>query len=336
MLLEFVQSILINAFGIGVFRDITSGVKYKSFISAIAMKHGWLNIDKPYGVSSGSVVGKLKKMLQCKVGHAGTLDPLATGVLPIAFGEATKTTNYATDTLKSYEVTIQWGEQRDTDDKEGKIIRTSALRPTEHSIKEALQQYVGVIQQIPSTFSAIKVGGMRAYSLSRMGKEVALAPRSVCITEIELLSVDSSSNTADLRITCGKGVYVRAVARDLGITLGCYGYVARLRRTMVGPFTEANIVTLQELETLVGENKLEEAVFPLSIVMSGLPHIEIDVETAKVVKNGRNIRLVDAALNGLYIVENCDMCYLSQAGGVPVAICEVVDGTAKPVRVFNV
>ncbi|MDB1135666.1 tRNA pseudouridine(55) synthase TruB [Candidatus Anaplasma sp. TIGMIC] len=300
------------------------------------MKFGWLNIDKPCGMSSGKVVHKVKKMLGVKAGHAGTLDPLATGVLPIAFGEATKTTMYATDTVKVYEVTVKWGEQRDTDDAEGEVVCSSSVRPDEQSIRDAIQGYIGVVQQVPATFSAIRVGGTRAYSLSRKGKDIELAPRSVCILSIEFVSMDRERGTADFVVTCKKGVYIRALARDLGITLGCLGYVLKLRRTRVGPFTEHGALTLQRLEELSAEGRVSEAVLPINIFMDGITNIEVDESVGNSIRNGRSIRLRDIASNGLCVEENYDMCYLSQAGGVPVAVCAVVDGTARPVRVFNV
>ena len=297
---------------------------------------GWLNIDKPYNMSSGKVVCIIKRILKCKVGHAGTLDPLATGVLPIALGEATKTSMYAVDTVKSYKTTIQWGEQRDTDDAEGKVIAVSDVKPSEESIRASLAKYVGTIRQIPALYSAVKVGGKKAYELARQGKNVELVPRSVSVLGIELVSVDPKKNTADLLVTCKKGVYIRSLARDLGTTLRCFGYVASLRRVRVGPFTEDNSITLRDFEAFVEDNRLHDISYPLDAVMQGIARFEVDENTAKLLKNGQSIRLKDVSLNGLCIAENYDMCYLSQVGGGPVAVCKVVNGTASPVRVFNV
>ncbi|MFV9838903.1 MAG: tRNA pseudouridine(55) synthase TruB [Aaplasma endosymbiont of Hyalomma asiaticum] len=300
------------------------------------MKYGWLNIDKPYNMSSGKVVGIIKKMLKCKVGHAGTLDPLATGVLPIAYGEATKTATYMVDTVKTYKTTFQWGEQRDTDDAAGEVIATSSIKPTEESIREVLSRYIGTIKQIPAVYSAIKIGGKKAYDLARRGKNVALEPRNVCILGIELISVDQEKNTVDLFVTCKKGVYIRSLARDFGAALGCLGYVASLRRTRVGSFTEESAIPLCDFQGYVENSKLDEISFPIDAVMEKIARVEVDEKTAKLLKNGLSIRLDEVSSNGLYIAENYDMCYLSQVGGGPVAVCKVVDGTVSPVRVFNV
>lgn len=288
-------------------------------------------------MSSGGVVGRIRRILNCKVGHAGTLDPLATGVLPIAVGEATKTIPYAVDGLKSYAVTVQWGSQRSTDDAEGKVIKTSSLRPSVDSIKEALGQFVGNIQQVPPAFSAVRVRGVRAYHLARRGEAVSLPPKEVCIISIDLLSVDEERNTANFLIICEKGVYIRSFARDLGISLGCLGYVSSLRRKSVGFFSEENSVTLDRLEALVNADSLDEVLLPISCVMGdALLKLCVDAEVAEIVKKGQSVSLRRTSLNGLYAAENYDMCYLSRVGGVPVAVCKVVNGTARPVRVFDV
>ncbi|ASI47620.1 MAG: tRNA pseudouridine(55) synthase TruB [Anaplasma ovis] len=301
------------------------------------IKYGWLNVDKPLHMSSGGVVGRIRRILNCKVGHAGTLDPLATGVLPIAVGEATKTIPYAVDGLKSYAVTVQWGSQRSTDDAEGKVIKTSSLRPSVDSIKEALGQFVGNIQQVPPAFSAVRVRGVRAYHLARRGEAVSLPPKEVCIISIDLLSVDEERNTANFLIICEKGVYIRSFARDLGISLGCLGYVSSLRRKSVGFFSEENSVTLDRLEALVNADSLDEVLLPISCVMGdALLKLCVDAEVAEIVKKGQSVSLRRTSLNGLYAAENYDMCYLSRVGGVPVAVCKVVNGTARPVRVFDV
>ncbi|MGN7661079.1 MAG: tRNA pseudouridine(55) synthase TruB [Anaplasma sp.] len=299
-------------------------------------RYGWLNIDKPYGMSSGGVVDKIKKMLNCKVGHAGTLDPLATGVLPIAVGKATKVVYYAMDTLKSYEVTAQWGVQRSTDDAEGEVIGTSDLKPSAHEIEKVLGQFIGNIQQTPPASSAIKIAGARAYSLAREGRDVAPSSREVCVIDIKLVATNEEGNTADFLIVCRKGFYVRALIRDLGITLGCLGYVSALRRKEVGPFPEESAVTLDRLEALVDSDRLDEVMLPLCHVIVGIPKLEVDESLARAIKNGRSISMQRASLNGLYAVENCDMCYVSRAGGVPVAVCKVADGAVRPVRVFDI
>ncbi|WP_041651533.1 tRNA pseudouridine(55) synthase TruB [Anaplasma centrale] len=305
-------------------------------MQSAGVRYGWLNIDKPLYMSSGGVVGRIRKIFNCKVGHAGTLDPLATGVLPIAVGEATKTVQYAVDGLKSYVAAVQWGAQRSTDDAEGEVIGTSSLRPSASSIREALGQFVGDIQQVPPAFSAVRVQGVRAYNLARKGKAVSLAPKSVCIVSVDLLSVDEEKNVANFLIVCRRGVYIRSFARDLGISLGCLGYVSSLRRKSVGPFLEEDSITLERLEELASANALDGVLLPISHVMGATLKLCVDAEVAEIVRKGQSVSLQHTSLNGLYAVENYDMCYLSQVGGVPVAICKVVNGTARPVRVFDV
>ncbi|MGN7678506.1 MAG: tRNA pseudouridine(55) synthase TruB [Anaplasma sp.] len=299
-------------------------------------RYGWLNIDKPYGMSSGGVVGKIKKMLNCKVGHAGTLDPLATGVLPIAVGKATKVIHYAMDTLKTYRVTAQWGVQRSTDDAEGEVIGTSDLKPSAHDIEKVLGQFIGNIQQTPPAFAAIKIAGARAYDLAREGRNVPLPSREVCVIDIKLVAADEERNSADFLIICKKGFYVRALIRDLGITLGCLGYVSALRRKEVGPFSEENAVTLDRLEALVDSNRLDEVMLPLCHVIINMPKLEVDESVARAIKNGQSVSMQHVSLNALYAVENCDMCYVSRAGGIPVAVCRVTDGAVRPMRVFDI
>ncbi|MCU7611879.1 tRNA pseudouridine(55) synthase TruB [Anaplasma capra] len=300
------------------------------------VKYGWLNINKPLYMSSGKVVGMIKKIFNLKVGHAGTLDPLATGVLPIAVGEATKTISYAVDSPKSYAVTVQWGEQRSTDDAEGEVIGTSDIKPNTSDIKKALGGFIGNIQQVPPAFSAVRIGGVRAYSLARRGKAISLPSRTVCIIKIDLISVNEESNTADFLIECKRGVYIRSFARDLGIALGCLGYVSSLHRKSVGSFLEKNSITLDQLEVLANEDRLDEALLPICYAMENIPKLYVDAEVATAVRHGQSISLRRTSLNGLYATENYDMCYLSQVGGVPVAICKVVDGAARPMRVFDI
>ncbi|WP_338406263.1 tRNA pseudouridine(55) synthase TruB [Wolbachia endosymbiont (group A) of Longitarsus flavicornis] len=212
------------------------------------MKYGWLNLDKPIGISSAQAVTQVKKIFGIKkAGHLGTLDPLASGVLPIALGEATKTIPYLSCDLKAYDFTIKWGEQRTTDDLGGDIIRTSTIEPQYNQINCAIKNFVGEIKQTPPQFSAIKIKGARAYKLARSGQKVNIKPRQVKIHELKLISVDTINNSANFSMMCGSGVYVRSIARDLGIVLNCFGHVIKLRRTMVGDFRENESVTIEQL-----------------------------------------------------------------------------------------
>ncbi len=210
--------------------------------------HGWLAIDKPEGLTSAQVVGRVRRITNAaKLGHGGTLDPLATGVLPIALGEATKTVAYVMDGAKTYRFTVRWGEKRDTDDTEGRVTAMSDVRPAAAAIRAALAAFTGEIAQVPPAYSALKIDGERAYKLARAEQEVRLAPRPVRIDSLALVSVDDADH-ATFQVDCGKGTYVRALARDLAAALGTLGAVSRLRRLRVGPFEEAGATTLETLE----------------------------------------------------------------------------------------
>ena len=208
---------------------------------------GWIALDKPTGLTSTQAVSRLKRVYNAKkAGHAGTLDPLATGLLPVAFGEATKTVPFVQDGEKAYRFTVKWGVETDTDDSEGRNTRESDDRPTRAAIEALLPRFIGEIQQTPPQFSAIKIAGERAYDLAREGEQVELKARTVTIYTLEI--VDSNENETQFFMECGKGAYVRAIARDLGRLLGCFGHVTALRRTRVGPFTEEDAYTLDEIE----------------------------------------------------------------------------------------
>ncbi|MGQ5719815.1 tRNA pseudouridine(55) synthase TruB [Pseudochrobactrum asaccharolyticum] len=209
---------------------------------------GWVIFDKPKGMGSTEAVSKIKWLFNAeKAGHAGTLDPLASGMLPIALGEATKTVPYVMDGSKIYSFTVTWGEERSTDDLEGPVTKTSDKRPTEDDILSLLPNYIGTIQQTPPQFSAIKIDGERAYDLARSGETVAIPSREVEIYQLELVEINDAGQ-AVFEVECGKGTYVRSLARDMGRDLGCLGHIAELRRLEVAPFNEDDFVTLAELE----------------------------------------------------------------------------------------
>ncbi|QGR02423.1 tRNA pseudouridine(55) synthase TruB [Ehrlichia ruminantium] len=295
--------------------------------------YGWINIDKPCGISSASVVSRIKKILNVKkVGYAGTLDPLASGILPVAIGEATKLMPYAVNVNKSYLFTVQWGEQRTTDDVSGEVIKKSDMVPYLDDINRVIPSFIGVVEQVPPNFSAIYVNGVRAFELARSGQKFRLRSRYVNILDLKLLSFNRENKTADFYLLCKKGVYVRSIARDLGISLGCLGYVTKLRRVRVGYFKQRHAITLDKLKILHNSGNTHKYLLPLRYVLQDVKQLNdvlCNVEISKI-KSGQNIQL-----NNLYMVKNCDICYVS-THSVPVAICSIINNVIKPVRVFNV
>ena len=294
--------------------------------------HGWLVIDKEPGITSTEVVNRVKRATQAqKVGHGGTLDPLATGVLPVALGEATKTVPFVMDARKSYEFTLRFGEARDTDDAQGRIVATSERRPTDAEIEAALAAFRGEILQRPPTFAAVKVQGERAYDLARRGEPVQLEPRPVRIDELRLLA-RLDRDHARFAMVCGKGAYVRALARDLGEALGCFAHVAELRRTAVGPFGLDRAISLSALEQLVEEDSLPQALISVATALAGIPALAVTEPQAVRLKSGQAIRIVprllgDEAVDGATIKVT--------QGGELVALARLEGAELCPLRVFN-
>ena len=291
---------------------------------------GWLIIDKSKGLSSNSVVMNVKKLLPkgTKVGHAGTLDPLAQGVLPIAIGEATKTVQYLMDAQKEYEFSITWGEERSTYDAEGEVTAQGGYTPDIDSIKQALPQFIGEIMQAPPIYSALKINGQPAYKLAREGKEVVLADRKITINDFILLDHDAELGVSSFRTLCGKGTYVRSLAVDLARSLGTYGYVSHLKRTKVGNFLISNAISLAKLIDLVHNNELAKELLPLTIGLGDILAIEVSKEQAQFLRNGVQIFL-----------ENHSQA-LSQLAQILLqgklqAIVSINNGYCKPIRVFN-
>jgi tRNA pseudouridine55 synthase len=296
--------------------------------------HGWLVLDKPQGLTSNQALSRLKRLYNPKkVGHAGTLDPLATGVLPIAFGEATKTVAHVVDCEKTYDFTIQWGVETDTDDAEGKPVRTSDARPAREAIEAALQGFIGEIMQVPPCYSAIKIEGERAYDLARDGEAVELKPRPVTVYELEIEEAISPDLTR-LHCACGKGTYVRAIARDLGRALGCFGHIAALRRTSVGAFGEENAISLEKLEEFAnsadGQNALMSAIGPVETALDGIPALAISGDDVARLKRGQSILI----RGGNAPILKGPVYATSR--GVLVAIGEAERGEMHPIRVFNI
>ncbi len=289
-----------------------------------AIVDGWVVLDKPVGLTSTQAVSRLKRIYNGKkAGHAGTLDPLASGILPVAFGEATKTVPFVQDGEKTYRFTVRWGVETDTDDSEGRAVRESAERPTQAAIEALLPQFIGDILQTPPQFSAIKIAGERAYDLAREGAQVELKPRAVTIHS--LVMTECGPEESVFVMECGKGAYVRAIARDLGRLLGCLGHVTALRRTRVGPFVEEDSYTLDEIET---QNMAGEALLSVEAGLTELPCVIVDRDMAARLRRGGSIILRgrDAPFEGV-VYASC--------GGVPVAFGEVVEGALEPSRVFN-
>jgi tRNA pseudouridine55 synthase len=286
---------------------------------------GWLAIDKPAGLTSTQIVGRVRRITgAAKLGHGGTLDPMATGVLPIALGEATKTVGYVMDGTKRYRFTVRWGEARDTDDAEGAVTATSAVRPTSDRIGAALAAFLGEIEQTPPAFSAIKIDGERAYDLARKKVPVSPATRLVRVDAFTLVSIDDADH-ASFDVTCGKGTYMRALARDLGIALGTFGHISALRRVAVGPFSEADAVGLESLEA----DGVEAHLFPVEVALA-LAALDLTETQAGYLRQGRPVRLLDR-LSRLAEQE----VVLARFEGRPVALARYEAGEIHPVRVLN-
>jgi len=289
--------------------------------------HGWVIIDKPAGLTSTAVVNKLRWAFDAKkAGHAGTLDPEATGILAVALGEATKTVPYITDALKAYEFTVNFGAGTNTDDAEGEVIATSDLRPSDEQIKAALGQFLGDIDQIPPQYSAVKINGERAYALARAGEDVELAARLLYVDGL-LLTDRPNADTAVLEMVCGKGGYVRSIARDLGQALGCYGHVQCLRRLWSGPFDLEDAVTLDQIEAYAKSEEIDQFLRPIELGLTDLEQGQTTDEGAVRIKNGNPGICFATAEYGqeLWVAHQ----------GRPLAIGHYKGGALHPSRVFN-
>ena len=288
---------------------------------------GWLIVDKPLGVTSSAVVNKAKWAFDAqKAGHAGTLDPEASGLLAIAFGEATKTVPYVTDSMKAYHFTVRLGQATNTDDGEGEVVNESKLRPTADEIRAALPVFTGDIMQVPPQYSAVKVDGERAYKRARDGEEMELAARTLFVESLELIEMPDADH-AVLEMVCGKGGYVRSIARDLGRALGCFGHVVQLRRVWAGPFEIEDGISFETLNELAKDRKLDEFLLPLEAGLHDLTELSCTPEGAAKLRYG-NPGMVIAS-----DVEYGEECWAS-LDGVPVAIGIYKSGELHPKRVF--
>jgi tRNA pseudouridine55 synthase len=292
--------------------------------------HGWLIFDKPEGMNSTRAVGLVKSLYDAaKAGHAGTLDPLATGVLPIALGEATKTVPFVVEGSKVYRFTVRFGIETNTDDAEGKVTASSDRRPSSPEIEATLPRFTGEIIQVPPRFSALKVEGARAYELARDEEQFELEPRPVSIARLTLVAHPDKDHCI-LETECGKGTYVRALARDLGKALGSHGHVAALRRTRVGPFGEDRAVSVERLEALASDrDDLVTALEPVEIALRDIPALTVSAADAARLRRGQPVLLRgrDAPILAGTIY--------AMARGTLVAVGEVSEGELKPRRIFN-
>ncbi len=311
---------------------------------------GWLCIDKPEGMTSTAAVAFVKRVTQAqKVGHGGTLDPLATGVLPIAMGEATKTVAFVMDGEKQYRFTMRLGAATNTDDSEGEIIETSDARPNDGEIEAALSDYIGSIQQVPPSFAAVKVAGERAYDIARRGETVELEARTVEVRDLVIVERPDDDHIV-LDLDPKIGTYVRAIARDLGRQLGCLGHVTALRRTKVGAFEAEHAVSPETLERLIRDDAFPQVLRPLKDALSGLPSLALTEPQAERLRAGQSIRVAPHMVKGPSLVngpgvatgsgvqgdsEDEDTTIRAMASGDVIALARLSGEELSPVRVFN-
>lgn len=305
---------------------------------------GWVVLDKPDDMTSTHAVSAVRRIFNAqKAGHAGTLDPLASGILPIALGEATKTVPWLMEAQKVYVFTIKWGVSTDTQDREGKAVATSDVRPTAEAIRAALPDFIGEIDQVPPQFSAVKVDGERAYDIARAGEAVELEPRRVTVYEAELIGTEGD-DLAHIRLRSGKGFYIRALVRDLAAKLGAEGHVWRLRRTAVGPFREAESVTLDDLQLLGQKDAASERLRPVETALDDIPALAINGEDAFKLRQGRPIVLLPHVMETLkpkfrdrtIAGQDASRAVLALFQGKAVALGDVRAGQFKPTRVFHI
>ncbi len=299
---------------------------------------GWINLDKPLEMGSTQALGAVKRILNPKkAGHSGTLDPLATGILPLALGDATKLVYLVQESLKTYVFTIKWGTRTDTDDAEGEIIATSDKRPSVEDITSALPAFIGDVEQIPPKYSAVKIDGQRAYDLARAGHDVEIKSRIVYIEKLDVLEI--TPDTLRLECVCGKGTYVRAIARDLAHRLGTEGYVTALRRTAVGPFHERDAVSLDFLEQMDDKTNLEGVLHPLETVLDDIPALALTEAEANKLRNGNVLSFVARPDYDRLLMSGINTEEGDEAAAIYndklVALVNVTGPRIEPIRVFK-
>jgi tRNA pseudouridine55 synthase len=297
---------------------------------------GWLCLDKPLDMTSTHAVSRIRRLFNAqKGGHAGTLDPLATGVLPIALGEATKTVPFLMDAEKTYRFIIAWGATTATFDREGEVTARSDVRPRPEAVEDALQAFIGEIMQVPPAYSAIKVDGERAYDLARAGETVELKARPIMIHSARVAGVPDADHV-EIEMDCGKGTYVRALVRDLAEALGACGHVGALRRTRVGGFGEARAIGLEKLEDMSHNGRLLEALLPVETALDDIPALALTDEEAFRLKQGRSIVLVPRQVEALKArLKPGARTVSAMLGGTLTALCEMRAGRLEPTRVFH-
>ena len=297
--------------------------------------HGWLIIDKPGGMTSTAVVNKVKWLLDArKAGHGGTLDPMATGMLPIAFGEATKTVSHVMDGAKSYCFTLHWGAETNTDDAEGETVKQSDVRPDQAAVENVLPGFVGRIEQVPPQFSAVKIDGVRAYKLAREDKKVALTAREIDIHDIRIVGTPDADRT-EFAVVSGKGAYMRALARDIARAAGGLGHISALRRTSVGPFDADDAISLDELESIGQIAAREQKLLPVETALDDIPALAVTESEAMRLRNGQPVSLLRKGdLQRIAELDNGDTV-LAKTRTKPVALVRYAAGEVKPFRVLN-
>mgnify|MGYP000479891925 CR=1 FL=1 len=297
--------------------------------------HGWIPLDKPEGLTSTQAMNRAKRALKLrKVGHGGTLDPMASGLLPLAVGEATKTVGHIMDGVKTYRFTVRFGQARDTDDAEGEVTEESADRPETDAIREALPAFEGEIMQVPPTFSAVKVDGRRAYDIAREGGDPRLEARPVYLESVELLT-RADADHVTFACVCGKGFYVRALARDLGRALGVPAHLSGLRRTQVGVFSGDQMVPLAALEDLGDPAEAASHLMPVATALADIPALAVTPGEAKSLRNGQGVSVLKRTnIDTLRALDNGDTV-LATSEDRPVAITQFEAGSIRPVRVLN-
>lgn len=297
--------------------------------------HGWVVVDKPSGATSVQCVAAVRRAADAaKAGHAGTLDPLATGLLPVALGEATKTVAHVMDGRKVYRFRVRWGERRDTDDAEGRVAATSDRRPSAAEIAAVLPRFVGVIDQVPPAFSAIKVDGRRAYALARGDGAPQLAARPITILRLDVIDA-ASPDSAEFEAACGKGAYMRALARDLALALGTEGYVEMLRRIAVGPFTEDHAIPLDNVRELGHSDGLAEHVLPVEASLADIPALTLTEPEARRLQNGQPVAALPVARRSPEGLPSRAGVFCAMSAGRPVALARITGGEIRPLRVLN-
>ena len=296
--------------------------------------HGWIWLDKPAGITSTQALGKVRRIVHPqKIGHGGTLDPLATGVLPLALGEATKTIPYVMDHRKRYRFTVRWGQARNTDDAEGEVTARSDVRPTQAEIMAVLPRFMGEIAQVPPAFSAVKVDGRRAYAAARAGEEVQLKSRTVTIHAMRLEAVPSSDE-AVFSVACSKGTYVRSLARDMGEILGCYGHITALRRTAVGKIGEQCIISLDKLEELVHSAPAERWLHPCDAVLDDILAWHADEDALSMLRHGQCVPCPVSVQRQVHASERGAVVRV-YGGDIFAALAKEDAGILRPTRIFN-